>query len=212
MQENAGFDKLQSMRRLKTIFHDPGFYALLIWNIFILIRFHNEPEDYPALLALFWCQSVLIGLDTAGFLRIMPPARTAAETHTPKTAKREGGCLAWAFLVHYGIFHLIYLAHMNRQGFGGSFFLISLMLLLGTQLLHFLRHAGDWHKEPEPDIGVLFLFPYLRVLPMHFTLLLPTLVGWSPSWTFILLRGLADILAYAIATTYVKPEKPALEG
>jgi len=211
MRINAGIDNLHFMRRLKTIFRDPGFYALLIWNVFILIRFHTDPEDYPTMLALFWCQSVLIGLDSAGFFWIMPPAPATAATHTPGTAKREGGCLAGIFLGLYGIFHLIYLVNMNRQGFGGEFFLLSLLLLLGTQLLHFLRHAGDWHRKPEPDIGILFLFPYLRILPIHFTQLLPTLVGGSPSWIFVLLRGLADLLGYIITTTYIKRDSPVRE-
>lgn len=49
------------------------------------------------------------------------------------------------------------------------------------------------------NIGKMFILPYLRVIPMHLTILLPAFPGVSAITIFLILKTLVDVLFYLIA-------------
>jgi hypothetical protein len=54
-------------------------------------------------------------------------------------------------------------------------------------------------KVAKIDLGVLFFLPYLRIVPMHLMILIPTFFGITPSILFLVLKTIADALFYVVA-------------
>ena len=115
----------------------------------------------------------------------------------PITAKNEG-CLALFFMVHYGIFHVVYAIFlMVQQGIdvNGSVLLTVIAGFLVEGIISF-RQRKQMEKYISLNIGVMFFLPYLRIIPMHLMILGPVFLGWEASTIFLVLKTIADILSY----------------
>jgi hypothetical protein len=120
-------------------------------------------------------------------------------TVNDKPATKESkGCMSFFFLLHYGGFHLAYFffllighfkgAELRYIGLGAlTFFLESLITF---------RRKKIAEETKTINIGTLFFLPYLRIIPMHLTILLPSFFHWQPSMLFLLLKTGADVLFY----------------
>jgi hypothetical protein len=53
-------------------------------------------------------------------------------------------------------------------------------------------------KTMSINFGKLFLLPYLRIVPMHLTILAPALFGLKPSTIFLVLKMIADLVMYFV--------------
>jgi hypothetical protein len=83
--------------------------------------------------------------------------------------------------------------------------------VLLQQVIHFTQNKIKYSSLPQ-NIGRMFFTPYLRIVPMHLTILLPKFLGWTPALTFLILKTVFDVLGQLITTKYywsneeVKPE------
>ena len=130
-------------------------------------------------------------------------------THFPvmRTSKMF---FAFFFLFHYGGFHLVYLAflltgvpfdlHESGVNFEvGAFSGLlghEMKLILLAALIFFINHLFSYiYNKPrdtkKQNIGELMLYPYARVIPMHFTIILGSALG-SALIFFLLLKTFAD--------------------
>ncbi|MCW3074150.1 MAG: hypothetical protein JWP69_1219 [Flaviaesturariibacter sp.] len=197
------------MTLLRKLLSDPSFYAVLAINIYLLNEFRQDPAQYDTILWLYWCQSVLIGLFT--FLEMMTTP-TAVTVDLKLDGKPMGrGCAAWFFLGHYGFFHFVYLIFLGTQnGFGRvdmGFFKIAILCIFFSQVVFFVQHKLQYRREP-PKLGALFVQPYIRIVPMHLTILLPAFLGWEPGLVFIVLRTILDVLGYVVTSPHYRKVKP----
>ncbi len=176
----------------------------------------------------YWMQSVIIGwyarqrilklreFSTEG-LRI----NDRAVSPTPETQRQ----VANFFALHYGFFHLGYLAFLvmfsataDGAGFvtvhhdsGGSSevhighlhpldYLAFALLVIGFWLSHRASHRE--HVAADlcgcPNLGTLMFLPYARVVPMHLTIILGVSMGDSALWLFALLKTGADVLMHKV--------------
>jgi uncharacterized protein DUF6498 len=183
-------------------------------------------QDWPLALLLwpYWCQSLIIGwfarkrilalqnFSTEGF-RI----NDQAVAPTPETRRRT----ASFFALHYGFFHLGYLAFLVASASGatvasgdgtqvahssfarlhGSDVLLILALSISFWFSHRASHrehvAADLQRTP--NIGTLMFMPYLRVVPMHLTIILGLTLGddWG-RLMFGSLKTASDVLMHKI--------------
>lgn len=189
-----------------TLLTDPGFWSLVIWNGFLIYYQLKHPEEFKTILWIYWAQSVLIGF--FNFLDILTLQKVEAgswkEDGKAVSDTRAKGCAAFFFLFHYGFFHFGYLiflfAFVKTTGkFDFNFFAISVLAFVLTLLLSFIKRKTTYANAPG-NIGKMFILPYLRVVPMHLTILLPAFIGVSALTLFITLKTIADILFYTITT------------
>jgi len=208
------------MSPLQKILKDPVFWSLLIINLFFIYEYKNDPNYYTTIIWLFWCQSVLIGV--FNFLDMITMKKDSIDVQnfnfnskqiTPMQAK---GCLPFFFLVHYSIFHVAYfffmLVDFRITDINFIYFKFALGGILLQQVIHFTQNKIKYSSVSR-NIGRMFFTPYLRVVPMHLTILLPKFLGWTPALTFLILKTIFDLIGHLITTPYYwRNKEPQPEG
>lgn len=179
-------------------------------------------EQWPLVMLLwpYWCQSVIIGWFARKRILALGRYSTAGFTvngrnvaATPDTQRR----VAWFFALHYGLFHLIYALFLcvftvitlaaqfapeavPELPFGGRLQWHDPLLVAGLAVSFWFSHRKS-HREHvaadlarTPNLGTLMFMPYLRVLPMHMTILLGMALGHTASLLlFGVLKTAADV-------------------
>ena len=185
--------------------------TIIASNLATLIAALLQGWGMIQLLWPFWGQSVIIGYYS--LLRIR---------------KAAGWDLRYPlfFLAHYGGFHAIYLMFLlaltgsaDAQGmvpvntntgdpmqlYAGTYTpldgVIYLGLIIGFWLTHRASHRRylDLDLASRPSAQKLMSVPYLRILPMHMTLILGVLLGGPGTLIFfMILKTCADLLMHRV--------------
>ncbi|HMO32555.1 MAG TPA: DUF6498-containing protein [Lacibacter sp.] len=189
---------------MKRLTADPGFWILLLFNCYLMGYYIVYPDSFGTIIWIFWLQSVLIGVFTfLDLLTIRNPDPKSMSINGKPVGKSQMGCSALFFLFHYGVFHLIYgIILLTEYGRGTNFKVVLLsgaaFLLEGTRQFVLQRRA---RKRGRPvDVGKLFFTPYLRIIPMHLTILLPSFLGIATSIIFLLFKTVADLGMYLLTS------------
>ena len=195
---------------LKRIFTDPAFLFLIAINIYCIWYYENNPEEFYSLVFLYWGQSVLIGLfnfvDLLTVKDILPGTMNINDAPV-SNSNRSKGCAASFFLVHYGIFHIVYgifILVQSKLDIDLRFVLLGLIAFSLTLIIQFIQQKR-LQKTIPANIGKMFFLPYLRIVPMHLMILGPALFNWKASVIFLVLKTLADIIMYLITSPFHKP-------
>lgn len=183
-------------------FLSPTFLLLLLGNFYCIYYYTTQPNGFDSVIWIYWFQSVIIGLfnfldlltlkvfDTEGFKINGQPMQ-----------KSQNGCVAFFFLVHYGIFHFVYAIFLATQiGINAALtkmVFIGIIFFLFESLVDF-RHRKQMEKTREVNFGYLFFLPYLRVIPMHLFILIPVFMGINGSILFLILKFFADVISFLI--------------
>lgn len=200
---------------MKLFYRDPTIISLIIANIITIFLAVTQNWSLIQILWIYWCQSIIIGF--FNFIRMLSLKdfstegvlinnKPVAPTGTVKTL------LAFFFAFHYGLFHL-----------GYAFFLIMLplfSLFSGSQInfsftdflfvpimagIFFINHLISFlfykNKHKKQSIGKVMIFPYARIIPMHFTIMLAAVIGIANPLLllfFLLLKTVADTVMHVI--------------
>lgn len=186
---------------MKKYFSDPSFLFLLAANFYCIWYYQNHRDSFATIVWIYWFQSIIIGLFNVIDLYTIKNYDSANMklNGEPITAKNEG-CLALFFMVHYGIFHVVYAIFlMVQQGIdvNGSVLLLGIAGFLVEGIISFWQRK-QMEKYISLNIGVMFFLPYLRIIPMHLMILGPVFLDWEASNIFLVLKTIADILAYLL--------------
>ena len=194
-------------------------------------------QDWPLALMLwpYWCQSVVIGwyarkrilalgtFSTEGFR-----VNGQAVEPTPQTQRSTANF----FAVHYGFFHLVYFIFLltmssmsgapSAAGDGTAVIQPSferihafdVLLILGLAVSFWLSHRAS-HREHVaadlrrvPNIGSLMFLPYLRVIPMHLTIIFGMTLGDGLGrLLFGTLKTVADVAMHKIEHRWLQGAK-----
>lgn len=174
---------------------------LLLVNIAVLAVAIVFDWSNRSLMLIYWAQSVVIGI--GNFLRILGLRQFSTEgfkingkAAEPNDQTRRS--TAWFFLFHYGFFHLVYLVFIVADSEGASLFDWTLLLCVLAFVLEYLpehRQQRAYDQSQVPNIGALMFTPYLRILPMHITIIFA--FGQTDStWGLLLfgsLKTVADV-------------------
>jgi hypothetical protein len=212
------------MMRSKSRLADPALWILVAINVYLVYYYYQHKEVFTTLIWLYWAQSVLLGL--FNFLdMITTPANAIpmGNTNEGKTVasasnnatkavnalydKNTGAkytsrtATSFFFLIHYGFFHFAYLffiATMPRSGpFQWDLFKYFLIAFVVGQVVTFVQHKRQ-QRTVRPNLGTMFFIPYLRIIPMHLTILLPAFMHITNYGVFLILKAFADVAMYLL--------------
>ncbi|NUO77965.1 MAG: hypothetical protein HOQ32_18375 [Lysobacter sp.] len=156
----------------------PSARNLLLSNAATLVAALALGWNVGWLLWAYWIQSVIVGYYAR--LRMLSLREFSTEGFTSggqRVPETEAGKRSTAhfFVLHYGFFHLGYLAFLFAQHrVSGAFDWLVLVacgvsFALSQRKTFDVQHAAD--LRGRPSLGALMFTPYLRVLPMHLTIL-----------------------------------------
>lgn len=197
-----------------TAMRDRGLHALVAANVLTVAV--ALWQDWPLLTMLwpYWCQSVVVGWYSRRRILALPEAGPASLPPTLRSPRR----MADVFALHYGGFHLLYLLFLlaftgfavvgqvaprllagpGAPAIGGELHWYDPLLVVAlgygfwsAQRAAFpARLAADGARPP--GIVELMARPYLRVLPMHLTLLFA--LPLSGAWAIVLFGSLKTLV------------------
>jgi hypothetical protein len=204
------------MKALKKIITDPAFYTLVLLNIFFIYEYKDDPKKYNSIVWMFWCQSVLIGI--FNFLDLLTTKSVDAKGFTmndqPVDPQKSRGCYSFFFLFHYEFFHFVYfiflIVQLGAASIDVSFLKFALAALTVNLVIDFIRHKQEY-KNHQPRLSTMFFLPYLRIIPMHLMILVPSFLNIKPSLVFLVLKALFDVVGYVVTTQWyweAKQQKP----
>jgi hypothetical protein len=191
---------------------DGSVWSLVAVNLFALCIARWQGWSTVSLMIVYWAQSVIIGV--ANVFRILALDRFSTENFkindkpvdpTPATKRNVAGF----FALHYGFFHLIYLLFLLADARGERLFTAWFWACTAAFALNHLwsyRYNRDVDRQGTSNIGILMFTPYLRIVPMHLTILLG---GALPArgaslWLFGGLKTLADALMHVVEHLQLK--------
>jgi len=185
---------------------DLSTWFLLATNIVTIAVALHQHWRYSELLWIYWCQSLVIGVFAiwrALGLRQFTTRATTTTGEFARPSRSEKLSSAFFFAFVYGIAHLIYLVFLclmsqdlSRQDVPGMLACIGLFAVN-----HFFsfrqKHQEDLTRTPSID-GILG-FAFVRILPMHLTLLFGLQFRHRAAIflvTFLVLKTVLDVLMH----------------
>jgi hypothetical protein len=193
-----------NVRKIKPFYSDLSFWALLASNLIVIAWARKEGWPLAIIMWIYWGQSVFIGI--FWFFKILTLKEFTTEGfysdgQQVKTTKKARNETAVFFLIHYGFFHFVYLLIL-----GGEFKSVPIFQILLLAGIFFLYQAFSffysrkWEAKKKPNIGLMMLFPYARIIPMHLTMCI-ALSEWGQKQTlalFLSLKLLADLIMHMV--------------
>ena len=184
---------------------DQAVLALVASNVLTLFIALVFKWTVLELLWPYWIQNVVIGFYARR--RMLKLRQFSAEgfsindvpaTETPETQRSTANF----FTLHYGFFHFGYFMFLASRSIEAGFTRIDALIYVTVGLAFLLTH-GRSHREHveadlahKPNLGLLMVMPYIRVVPMHFVII----VGASQSGggtgaviLFAVLKTIADV-------------------
>ena len=191
------------VRRTGTsVLSDPSMWGIVLANLFTLVLAYVQHWDIGPILWVYWLQSVIIGItNVIRMLRLKSFTTKGLKMNNKPvsetaSAKRQ---VAIFFLFHYGFFHFIYAVFLMAEQ---SLYELSrvdswLLLLIAASFVisHFFSlfyNAEEDFKDKKPNLGTLMFYPYLRIIPMHLTIIFGSIMGSGTLFLFMLLKTLSD--------------------
>jgi hypothetical protein len=188
---------------LQRIIRDPGFWFLLLMNGYLIYYYHQQPGEFNTIIWIYWLQSVLIGLfNFFELLSVNNPDSTSLSLNSQPVTKGSMGCAAWFFLLHYGFFHFVYAIFLlvdKSSGVNGKLLLITAGIFVAESTIQLIRKRNSLQTE-KVNVGKMFFTPYLRIVPMHLMILVPSFLGITASVLFLVLKTVADAGMYLLTT------------
>ena len=200
----------------KRPFHsDSSFWALIISNLIAIIWALIEGWSLGIIMWVYWSQSVAIGILWFFKMLTLKEFSTEGVEVNDRPVKPTTGTkieMAFFFLVHYGFFHFIYASFLRELFEIVRIWPIPLMAgIFVTYQCYSFFHNKKWKGERRPNIGKIMLFPYIRIIPMHFTIILGgalgtflaknfegAFAGKATLALFMLLKTVADVIMHRV--------------
>jgi hypothetical protein len=182
---------------------DAALYGILVGNAVTLAGALFEHWPAAPVLWVYWGQSVMIGVlnvirilcltefSTAGF--------TSNGSQVPETEKGKVNTAVF-FAIHYGFFHLVYALFLSSGVLGGKMsgwmpatVLLNVAIFAVAYGFPMMKTHGHDLKSKRPNLGALMFYPYLRIIPMHLTIILGSAFPLGALPLFILLKTGSDV-------------------
>ena len=176
--------------------------GLLISNALTLVMALILKWPLAFVLWPYWIQSVIIGwyarkrmlalkkFSTEGF--------TSNDQPVPENEKGKRSTASF-FVLHYGFFHFGYLVFLLDMAKLDSVQDAFWILVCGLSYTFARRKTSRQQIASDalgkPNLGTLMFLPYLRILPMHLTIIFGMIGGSTFSILFFMtLKTVADVL------------------
>lgn len=196
---------LTAQQPMPGLFGQSSVWALTITNVFALLVAVWAGWALSELMYVYWSQSLLIGI---GYMvRILNLEHYSTEDFrinnrsvapTPETKRKT----AAFFAMHFGFFHVVYLAFIGADmGVGALLSLgwVACVVSFGINHWFSFRYHLEQDKAGKPNIGTMMFTPYLRIVPMHLTIIFGSMLGSGVGLLlFGVLKTIADVLMHVV--------------
>lgn len=202
---------INSMKRKTTFRFEQSALFLVLSNIFTIAVALLEKWSLSYVMWVFWGQSAVIGYYNWRRIRCLKEfsikGYNGYTVNDPTMANKRqvASFVALFFALHYSFFHLGYFAFLYSER--GDLSRVDMLGILACTVIFALNHRFSFHQNLEkdlrrkPHILTVMIFPYARILPMHFTIIYGS---QSPSKTagtlilFLSLKTFADLIMHLI--------------
>lgn len=196
---------------------DGSVWSLVAANAIALAIARYQGWSAVSLMAVYWTQSVIIGV--ANVFRMLALDRFSTENFkmngrpvepTPAT-KRS---VALFFAMHFGMFHAVYLVFLVTYAKGETLFdlwvWVCAAVFAGNHLWSY-RYNRDLDRRGTPNIGTLMFTPYLRIVPMHLTIIFGDVVANARAGLLLFggLKTAADVAMHLVTHAQIKKVRAA---
>ena len=176
--------------------------GLLISNALTLVMALILKWPLALVLWPYWIQSIIIGWYARKRMLALKKFSTEGFTSNDQpVSENEKGKRSTAsfFVLHYGVFHLGYLIFLLNLAKPASYRDIFWIIVCGISYVFSQRKTSEQQIASDalgrPNLGTLMFLPYLRILPMHLTIILGFAVTSALALLiFMPLKTIADIL------------------
>jgi hypothetical protein len=172
-------------------------------NSYLIYYYQQQPGEFNTIIWIYWLQSVLIGVfNFIELLFVKNPDSTSLSINSQPVTKSSMGCAAWFFLFHFGFFHFVYAIFLlvgKNSGVNAKLLLITAGIFVAESTIQFIRKRNTL-QPGKVNVGRMFFTPYLRIVPMHLMILLPSFLGIAGSVVFLILKTVADAGMYLLTT------------
>lgn len=194
--------------------------SLIFSNLSVFFFALIENITASDVLWIYWSQSVIIGV--FNFVSIISLKEFSTEGlkqggKQPLPTNAVKAFTAFFFLFHYGFFHLVYamligsfysIRNSYSSDSGNSFILYSAMFFFISYLVEFVSTRNSPIDE-IPNIGSLMFAPYIRIIPMHITIILGGIAAAAGDIfstdtnlfiiiLFVMIKTLVDLITHSI--------------
>jgi hypothetical protein len=180
-------------------------WTLVGANLLALVVAFSQGWLLAELMLIYWAQSVIIGASYV--MRIASLEKFSTKNFrinnrpvepTGKTKRQT----AVFFVVHYGMFHFVYLAFIMQAVPFNLLFDFGFVICTGAFAFNHAysyRYHRELDRQGTPNIGTLMFTPYVRIVPMHLTILLGSFIAGSGGLVlFGVLKTVADAVMHVI--------------
>ncbi len=209
---------LMHEERHKNPFQDLSLWLLLFSNIATIFFAITENWNVSTILWVYWFQSITIGF--FNFIRILQLKEFSTEgfkiNGRPTLPTRSTKIFtAFFFLFHFGFFHLIYAIFLTVGSlihlYGGAIHFGEIRYIALIALLFFINHLFSYIYNKSRDtkiqkIGSLMFYPYIRIIPMHLTIIFGAMFGGA-LLLFLLLKTFADIIMHLVEHSVLRKDE-----
>jgi len=201
---------------------DMSLWFLIFSNFVTIFLAITQDWSLASIMWVYWFQSVTIGF----FIRILGLKDFSTdglkfEGQQAKPTKETQLFSAFFFLCHYGFFHLFYLIFLLSDSSDGTFgekigFVENMEFVFFPSLLFFANHFFSfiYNKQREPkkqNIGAVMVYPYIRIIPMHLTIILGFPLGLSLGSLgdillpfFLILKTFSDAIMHVVEHRFIR--------
>lgn len=182
---------------------DTSLWIIILGNIASIIVAIVQDWEIGQIMWVYWAQSVTIG--AINVYRILALKEFTTEgmkqngSAVPETAAAKKS-VAIFFGFHYGFFHFIYMVFLfglfPLTDISMDEFIFLLVIILGFFSAHGFSYRYNINKDfknKKPNLGTIMFYPYLRIIPMHLTIIFGSMMVSTFSLIlFMVLKTLAD--------------------
>lgn len=177
---------------------DSTTFSLVGANILVIMLALVFQWEFSSILWAYWAQSIIIGFFTFVRLWVLDTSGQSKGEITVMGKKREATSgemkifTSLFFVVHYGAFHLAYLAFIGSlMKFDWNVIIWSGAIFFFNHLYSFIKH---FKRDCERKLGQVMFAPYLRIVPMHLTIVFGFIfLGWFGMIIFMILKTFVDV-------------------
>ena len=187
-------------------FQDVSLWFLLVSNLTTIFFAMNDGWNLLTIMWIYWTQSIIIGL--FNFIRILQLKEFSTENFyingkSAQPTQKTKNFTAFFFLAHYGLFHFVYAIFLLTGVFivSGESSFDTKYIFLSASLFFFNHLFSYFYNKPrdtrQQNIGALMFYPYVRILPMHLTIILGSYFN-SALIFFLILKTVADCAMHVV--------------
>lgn len=200
---------------------DLSLLGILFGNIVSIVMAVAYDWPLAQIMWVYWGQSVVIGV--MNVIRMLSLKEFSTEGMTmndqpvPETPAGKRNVAAF-FALHYGIFHAVYAGFLWGEMPLAELSMFTVMAMVacvsafvGSHSFSLMHNMKSDFKQKKPNLGTLMFYPYLRIIPMHLTIVFGGMLSAIGLPIFMGLKTLADLGMHMVEHhLFQKPDKAAI--